>query len=491
MGASSPASPWIIWVISSPLLGAVLAFLWPARAALVAQLAALATIVSVACLVWQVAELGVQNHEIGGWAAPLGIDLYADGLSALMLLAAAAVGAAATLYATRYFPRNSDKASHFWPLWLFLWTALNALFLSGDLFNLYVTLELLGLAAVALVALAGGADALVGAMRYLLASLLGSLAYLLGVTLLYGATGTLDVGLLRQLVVPGPAAWGAAGLMISGLLLKTALFPLHFWLPPAHANAPAPVSALLSGLVVKASFYLLLRLWFDVFPITSSEVGQVLGALGALAIVWGSIQALRQSRLKLLVAYSTVAQIGYLFFVFPLALTAAAVTAWGGTVLFILSHALAKAAMFLAAGNILRFVGHEVIADLGRAPRGIALSWAAFGVAGISIMGLPPTAGFAAKWLLLKAALASGQWWWTVPIVGGGLLAAAYVLRVVACVFAPSGSTPAAERLPRRMEWTALALSFGALAAGLAAPQLMILLDSGAPLAQLAGETAP
>jgi len=491
MGAFSLASPWIIWVVLSPLIGAILTFLWPRHAPFVVPLTALSTVGSVAGLVWQVAELGVGRTAIGGWAAPLGIELHADGLSAVMLLTTAVVGAGTTLYATRYFRWDTTAARHFWPLWLFLWAALNALFLSGDIFNLYVTLELLGLAAVALVALAGGADALTGAMRYLLVSLLGSLAYLLGVALFYSAYGTLDIGMLRHLVAPAPAIWVATGLMVTGLLLKTALFPLHFWLPPAHASAPAPVSALLSALVVKASFYLLLRLWLGIFPITTSGFGQLLGVLGALAIVWGSLQALRQARLKLLVAYSTVAQLGYLFLAFPLALTPAAVTAWSGTVFLILSHALAKAAMFLAAGNILRFVGHDRIADLSRAPRGLSLSWAAFGVAGISIMGLPPTAGFTGKWLLLKAALASDQWWWAIPIVGGGLLAAAYVFRVVACVFAPSDPMSRGERAPWRMEWTALGFSLAALGIGFAAPQVLVLLHSGAPLAQLAAEGAP
>ena len=478
-------------MILSPLLGAMLTFLWPGRAGFVVFLATLGTVGAVARLVWQVAEQGVQRHTLGGWAAPLGIDLHADGLSAVMLLTTALVGSGITLYASGYFRRDAEAARHFWPLWLALWTALNALFLSRDLFNLYVTLELLGLTAVALVALAGSAEAFTAAMRYLLLSLLGSLAYLLGVALLYGAYGMLDIGLLRDLVAPAPASWVAIGLMATGLVLKTALFPLHFWLPPAHAAAPAPASALLSALVVKASFYLLLRLWLGIFPIGTSEFGQLLGVLGALAVVWGSFQALRQARLKLLVAYSTVAQLGYLFLAFPLALTPVAATAWSGSIFFVLSHALAKAAMFMAAGNILRFVGHDRIADLGRAPSGVALSWAAFGVAGVSIIGLPPSVGFAAKWLMLQAAFASGQWWWAVPIIGGGLLAAAYVFKAAAAVFAPGNPTPAPERLSWRMEWTALGLSLGALGIGFATPQILVLLDSGAPLAQLGVGRAP
>ena len=479
------AAPWIVWAIFIPLTGAVLGVLWPRSASVIAVLAALSTAVSVSALVWQVVDAGALRYALGGWGAPLGIDLYADGLSAVMLATTALVGVGITLYATRYFSQGSPAERSFWPLWLFLWTALNALFLSGDLFNLYVTLELLGLAAVALVALAGNRDAVTGAMRYLLVSLLGSLAYLLGVGLLYGAYGTLDIAALTQVVKPEATVWVAMGLMMTGLLLKTALFPLHFWLPPAHAAAPAPASALLSALVVKASFYLLMRLWLDVFPVTTDDLGLVLGLLGTLAILWGSWKALRQVRLKLLVAYSTVAQLGYLFLAFPLALTAAAGTAWNGVVLFIVSHALAKAAMFLAAGNILRAIGHDRIADFEHAPPGIALSWAAFGVAAVSIIGLPPSAGFSAKWLLLEATFVSGQWWWVIPILGGGVLAAAYMFKVLAAVFTPGNTSsshgPAGGKLPRRMEWIPLFFSLTALLIGFATPQIVMVLESGAP----------
>ena len=149
-------------------------------------------------------------------------------------------------------------------------------------------------------------------MRYLLFALFGSVLYLLGTALIYGAYGTLDIALLSTRVRPEPAAWIAAALMTMGLLAKTALFPLHLWLPPAHAGAPAPGSAVLSALVVKGSFFLIVRLWFDAMPgFMNFAAAQLLATLGAGAILFGSVLALRQQRLKLLIAYSTVAQIGY------------------------------------------------------------------------------------------------------------------------------------------------------------------------------------
>jgi formate hydrogenlyase subunit 3/multisubunit Na+/H+ antiporter MnhD subunit len=235
-----------------------------------------------------------------------------------------------------------------------------------------------------------------------------------------------------------PVAWAAVSLMTAGLLAKAALYPLHLWLPPAHAGAPAPASAMLSGLVVKAPFFLAVRLWFDVMPGLSDRVAaQVLGTLGAAAIIFGSVLALRQARLKLLIAYSTVAQIGYLFLMFPLARVAEtghpwSTAAWTGGVLQAISHAFAKAAMFMAAGLIAEALGHDRIAGLAGIGRALPITVFAFGLGGMSLMGLPPSGGFVAKAMLLTAAVAEGQWWWAVVVLTGGLLAGGYVFLVLA-----------------------------------------------------------
>lgn len=475
------AIPWGIVLIALPLATGMMAFVWPRIAQTLALFCSLAIALAVAGLALQLWQHGVFHHAVGGWDAPLGIGLYADGLSLMLLTMTALVGIGCSVYASAYF--TVEEARRFWPLWLFLLAALNALFLSADLFNLYVTLELMGLAAVALTALSGGRDALAGAMRYLLATLSGSLAYLLGVALLYHAFGSVDIATLAWRMTPVPAAWAALGLMSAGLILKTALFPLHFWLPPTHASAPSPVSAVLSALVIKASFYILLRLWIMLFgPFAGDGVAAFLGLLGATAIVWGSVQALRQTRLKLLVAYSTVAQIGYLFLAFPLAV-AATVTAWNAAAVLVLSHALAKAAMFLAAGNLLHFGGHDRIADLDRVVQRLPLSAFAFALAGVSLMGLPPSGGFIGKWLLLEAALAKGRWDLAVVMLLGGLLAAAYVFKVLGKSFTQAGVTHEPKAVPARMEWSALLLACGAILLGFVATPLLILLDIGAPFA--------
>jgi len=469
--------PFDVVLILLPLAAGMLCFLWPAIARLLGVVSTAAGLVSVLGLGWQIQQNGPHHHVIGGWNAPLGIELFADGLSLLMLAATATVGFAVSIYSTGYFTTRHDEI-RFWPIWLLLLGALNALFLSADIFNLYVTLELMGLASVALAALTGDKNALAGATRYLLATLLGSMCYLFGVALLYHGFGTVDIATLATRIDSSPPVWAALGLITVGLALKTALFPLHFWLPPAHASAPAPVSALLSALVVKASFYILLRLWLSVFGSIGDGVDTLLGLLGATAVLWGSLQALRQPRLKLLIACSTVAHIGYLFLAFPLT-AARGGLAWNAVAYLALSHALAKAAMFLSAGNLLRFGGHDQIADLDRVVQRLPLTAGAFALAGVSIMGLPPSGGFVGKWLLLQAALDQGHWGIPVVLILGGLLAAAYIFKVLGHAFTQAPRPHEAGAVPARMEWSAFLLALAAIVLGFIATPVMVLINIG------------
>ena len=410
-------------------------------------------------------------YLLGGWAPPLGIALRTDGLSAVMLPTTAVILLAVAFFARDDFatPAGGGEARRpfmFWTLLLAMWGSLNTVFLAGDLFTLYVALELLGFAGVPLVCLEERPETLQAALRYLLFALLGSVLYMLGAVLLYGAYGTLDIALLAGLVRPEPATFAAAALMTVGLLAKTALFPLHLWLPPAHAGAPAAASAVLSALAVKGSFFLLVRLWLDVMPgIVTPAAGQLLAALGAAAILVGNIVALRQKRLKLLIAYSTVAQIGYLFLMFPLAAGLAALQlpsapAVTGGMLQVISHATAKAAMFMGAGLIYSTLGHDRIADLQGVGRLLPLTMLAFALGGIALIGLPPSGGFMAKWLLVAAALTTGQWWWVVVLIVGGLLTSFYVFIVLvkAMVAVDVPLTPKIA-VPRHREAVVLALA--------------------------------
>jgi formate hydrogenlyase subunit 3/multisubunit Na+/H+ antiporter MnhD subunit len=476
-----------------PALGVLLSFLiggrQAERIALSLMPVQLAVALAIAALVWRSGQPLV--YTLAGYAPPLGIALRADGFSALMLVTAGLIAPAAALYARTTFatpPELPEKRAPlvFWTLLQGIQAALSLLFLGGDLFNLYVGLELLTFAAVPLVSLDGRPETVAAALRYLLFALFGSVFYLLGVALLYGAYGTLDIALLSSRIRAEPAVWLAAGLMTGGLLAKTALFPLHLWLPPAHANAPAAASAVLSGLVVKGSFFLVVRLWFDVLPALPVVIpGAILAALGSAAILFGSVLALRQAQLKLLIAYSTVAQIGYLFLMFPLAAGPWAADAFSGGIMQALSHAFAKAAMFLSAGLIAESLGHDRIAGLGGAARVMPVTFLALGLGGLSLMGLPPSGGFAAKWLLMKASIEAGQWVWAIVMAAGGLLAGGYLYRVLAPAL--SGESPTLKKAPERSrETVALALALVAVLLAFAPPSYFAFLQIGRQAAGIA-----
>lgn len=470
----------LVWLILLPLFWATGAFLFPARGA---WLALGGTAVQLWLALVLAAEVGAGGtalqHPVGGWGAPLGIDLAADGLAALLLILAQLVALPLFVYARGYF---AAKSPAFWPLAGFLLAGMNALFLSADLFNLYVTLELVGLAAVGLVAMQGGAGQLAAALRYLFATLVGSGMYLLGVALLYGVYGTVSIAPLTPLVAADapPAAWIAAGLMLAGLMVKTALFPFHYWLPPAHGGAPAPVSALLSALVVKASFYLILRLWLGPFAPLAQAAAWLPALLGSAAILWGSWRAIRAVRLKELVAWSTVAQLGYLFLIFPLLGADRLALHAGG--MQVVAHGLAKAAMFAAVGVLIQVTGRDAVADVAGVAARLPVTLFAFGLAGITLMGLPPSGGFLAKWLLIDAALVRGRWDMVIVILAGGLLAAAYVFRVLrqAFLLPPSGERRHVEHRPAALlEWTAFALAAASVLVGLRGMEIARLLGAG------------
>lgn len=499
----TPPELWSTVVVVGPLLAAVVSLSGGRRGILSGlALGSTASVAGAAGLALTVLDRGVSRHLLGGWGRPLGIELYLDGLSAVMVGMTAVVGVAITFYATSYFGDSADPrvqqspsgrgARFFAPLWLFLWAALNGIYLSGDLFNLYVMLEILGLAAAALVTLAVTPKSIEAGMRYLLISLAGSMLFLLGVALLYIGYGTLSLEVMGALEPSGALAGWALAAMTVGLAAKTALFPLHAWLPPAHAAAPAPGSAVLSALVVKASFYIVARLWLWVYGLGlpgshARPALLVLGALGAGAILWGSLLALRQVSLKRLIAYSTVAQLGYLFVMFPLLPELGnpgdgsrwSESAWNGGIYHALSHALAKAAMFMAAGSMSYAVADDAIESISGVAHRLPMSFLAFGIGGLSLAGIPPSGGFVAKWLLLTAALESGQWIWAVVVAVGGLLTLAYVLMVARYALEVKAEPESFRTVPRRMEWAAMGLAVLAVILGLRAVEVLGLLSVG------------
>ncbi|WP_142848023.1 complex I subunit 5 family protein [Telmatospirillum sp. J64-1] len=465
-----------------PLVAATLSFLLGRRSApwlpLAFGFAILAAVLPLA------GTNGTQSFALGGWAAPLGIEWRLDGQAALMMVVTAILAQAVALFAAGHLPREElrREAGRFWPPFLFLWAAMNAVYLSNDLFNLFVALELASLSAVVLVTLKGKGEALTAGMRYLLVSQAGSLSYLVGVGFLYAGFGTLHFGQLAERIEANDTALLALALMSVGLFAKTAFFPLHIWLPLAHGAAPAPASALLSGLVVKASFFVLMRLWIEIMgPVAGEGVRQLAGWCGAAAVIWGSLLALCQTRLKLVVAYSTVAQLGYLLLVLPLTFQPgeAARDALAGIMLLVVAHAFAKASMFLACGLILEALGHDRLNAIEGAARHIPMTVFAMGLAGLTLVGLPPSGGFVAKWLLMTASIQTGQWWWVPVLLLGGLLAGGYVFMILARTFRQPEEVTDFRPIPHGLEILTLSLGVASTLLAFWAQPFLRIADAG------------
>lgn len=462
---------------------------------------------------------------LGGHEPPLGIMLRADGLSVLFLVLTSLVGVPVTAFAavlpaatgqrlvaaSTPAPPHDDapvprplawRSGHpgFWPLWLACWSGLNAVFLAGDLFNTYVGLELVGLTAVALVAL-GGTEAWRAALRYLYIAVLGALFFLVAIGVIVATTGTLDIaGSVAVIAVDPvgtrPAVLLALVLLTVGLAMKVALVPMHGWLIPAHGNAPGAVSPLLSALVIKASLFVLLRCWvWLAAPLEAAALtwlGWLLAGLGVAAILLGSVMALRQSRFKPLVAYSTVAQAGYWFLFFPLLLEGEAVLAGAvaGTVGLVVGHGLAKAAIFLTAGHLKEAYGSDELTVLRGAGAHYPMLVMGVGMSVIGLAGLPFSLSFSGKWLLVTAAMSAGHLWLVAVIVVATLLSAAYLLRVLSPllrVLSPLllAGHPVDSPAPRRLPWSAqlppFMLGILTILSGFAGAPLAELLEVGAP----------
>ena len=314
---------------------------------------------------------------------------------------------------------------------------------------------------------------------------MGSLTYLLGVALILGHWGRLDLQGLAEVIEPGPVAWFAAAMIGAGLALKAALFPLHAWLTPVHENAWTPVSALHAALVIKASLFMLLQLWSILLPDTF-YAPRIIAWLGLLAIVWGGLLAWRTDSLKTLVASSTVAQLGYLMVAFPLLLgpdiaPLPRALAWEGFWLQLIGHAFAKAAMFMAAGNLILATGEHTLKGLAGTSRRLPLSLLVFGIASITLMGLPPSSGFTAKWLLLEAMIITQQWWAVAALLIGTLLTAAYVFRMFRYSFDETAPRHRHQPLMPGMDFIALVLALTAFGLGLLAHFPLGLMHGGGP----------
>ncbi|MBN1585809.1 MAG: NADH/ubiquinone/plastoquinone (complex I) [Candidatus Omnitrophica bacterium] len=394
---------------------------------------------------------GPLSYAIASWAPPLGIEYVLDPIAGYVSSVIACVAAAVVLFTkARMLPRLGARAGAFYALVLLLIAGLLGIVITGDLFNLYVFLEISSLAAYALIAL-GSARSAFAAFRYLLLGTLAGSLYLLGVGQLYVLTGTLNMADMAMLL---PGVWSSPViqlgliLIVSGLCLKMALFPLHTWLPDAYSYAPTGISALISSTMSKVAAYALVRVLFWVFNAGHGNycdpVLQVIAGLGAVAIVAGSVLAIAQQEYKRMLAYSSVAQVGYI----AVGIGMANPWALTGALFHILAHAVAKALLFLVGGQAQgpeTVLGPEEpdtlpirsLTGLGKRQPMVA---ACFTVAALSMVGVPPLAGFFSKWYLVLGALHGRHWVLLIAILSSTLLNAVYFFRILERMYLHAGA---------------------------------------------------
>ena len=425
-------------IIIIPLIAAPLCILFRGRDQAFG-IALLATWGSFACacgLVVQVMTEGKISYELGGWAPPVGIELRVDALNALILLIVSGIGSVVAPYS-----RNSllleyveDRSYMFYCAFLLCLCGLMGVAITGDAFNLFVFLEISSLSSYVLIALGFDRRALTASYQYLIMGTIGATFIVISIGLLYQATGSLNMAdIAERLPKHGydRTIIAAFAFLVIGVGLKMALFPLHQWLPNAYTYAPSTVSAFLAATATKVSVYILLRFLFTVFGVQFSfdilPTAVPLMILAILAMFIPSIVACFQQDVKKVLAYSSVAQIGYMV----LGIGFVTLTGLTAGILHLFNHALMKGALFLVLGAVFYRIGSCNIDRMAGLARTMPWTMAAFVGGGLSLIGIPMTAGFISKWYLIQAAIEKGWWYIAVLIVTSSLIAVIYIWRVI------------------------------------------------------------
>lgn len=442
MNAISPHLPALQVVV--PLIAAILAaFLRRGAAAFsVALVASWLMPVIAGALLWQTLAGGPISYHIGGWAPPWGIEYRVDVLNAFVLFLVSAVGAVIIPFAYRSVAREiePEKQAWFYCVYLLCLTGLLGITITGDAFNMFVFLEISSLSTYVLIALGRDRRALLAAFQYLIMGTIGATFYVIGVGFLYLLTGSLNIADIAERLGPAAAensraVYAALAFITVGVSLKLALFPLHAWLPNAYAYAPSVVTAFLAATATKVAIYMLVRFIFSVFGVaidlSDLPIAELLIVLSVAAMFVASTVAVYQSDVKRMLAYSSLAQIGYI----TLGIALANQAGLTGGLAHIFNHAVMKAALFLAIGAVFYRVGTVKLEDLAGIGRKMPLTMAAFAIAGFGLIGTPGTAGFISKWYLAIGALDKNWWWLVLLIVASSMIALVYVGRVVEVVW--------------------------------------------------------
>ena len=433
----NPHLPALLIVL--PLLAAPLCVL--VRQSLLAWLIALAVnlalVVIALALLLQVIDGDPIHYALGGWAAPTGIEYYIDALNAGLMVVIATISLGTLYFSQTAVKDEIDSPRHylFYTGWLLCLTGLLGITITGDVFNVFVFLEISSLSMYMLIALGKERKrALLAAFRYLILGSIGASFILLGIGFLYAATGTLNMQDMAARLPPVADSRTVAvgfSFICVGLLIKAAVFPLYSWLPNAYQYAPSAVAAFLAGTATKVSLYVFLRFFFHVFggdfSFAEMLLSYILLPLAVIGFLVMSVVAVFQGDIRRLLAYSSIAQIGYILAAVSMA-THAGISAG---IIHLVNHAFIKAALFLAAGCIIYRLGSARINDMAGLLRAMPWTTAAFILAGLSLIGLPLTAGFISKWYLVVAAIHNGWWLMAIMVLLSSLMALIYIGKII------------------------------------------------------------
>ncbi|GAB7094738.1 monovalent cation/H+ antiporter subunit D family protein [Halolamina litorea] len=461
-------------LVAFPMLFSVLVLLaglvrqdsgWP-----VAAVGAAVQVVAAAVLANRAFEETV-TYVVGGFSAPFGIELVVDGLSATMAVLVAVVALAVLAYSRVAGPRSNA----FYAVYLLLVGGLTGMSITGDIFNMYVFLEITGLAAYALVASGEGGRSALAALKYLIVGTIGASLFLLGIGYAYVATGTLNMAdLSAQLLEVGygdPLVQASFALLVIGLFVKVAVFPLHAWQPDAYAGAPDSVSAFISALVSTVAAYALIRIVFTVFTIdflqANPEARSLLAAGAVVSIVFGSVLAVSQTEIKRMLAYSSVSQFGLVVG----AVAVANETALLGATIHLVGHAVMKGGLFLAAGLIATATGARTVDDYAGLVQRLPLGAGAFGALVLGMVGVPPAVGFVGKWYVALGAVEAESWPLAVVILASTLLTLAYFARILERMFfrEPASTDAGSAQVSLGMKATVVVAALAAVVLGMLA----------------------
>jgi len=391
-------------------------------------------------LLQRVRAEGVIHYSLAGWDAPTGIEYRIDLASAFVAVIVTTIAAVSIIYARASIAKevSADRAALFYAAFILSMTGMLGISITGDVFNVFVFLEISSLSAYAMIALGTDRRALTAAFQYLIMGSVGATFFVIGIGLLYVMTGTLGMEDLAERI-PAVLASGEGTRTIAvaftfltvGITLKLALFPLHLWLPNAYTFAPSAVTAFMASTATKVSVYMLLRFFFTIFGAAFSfgqmKLNLVLMPLALVAILAMSLVAIYQNNVKRLLAFSSVAQIGYMV----LGISFGSVLGVTAGIIHLFNHAVMKGALFMAMGCVMYSVGSVRIEKMAGLGKVMPWTMAAFVGGGLSLIGVPMTVGFVSKWYLVQAAIEQGQFLAVAVVMVGSLMALIYIWKVV------------------------------------------------------------